>query len=158
MSMSIDELLNEIIGEIEEGKKSLFASRKTIDAEFVLTILQEIQAALPHELSQARQVLGERDRILGEARRLASEMIEEAKQRIDDSVVNHEVVQQAYEKSNEIIEDAQRRAYELRVSADDYALSVLDDLTSYISEYSSIVEENKSNFLNRIHRQAADLT
>lgn len=156
MALKVYDLLNEIISEIEEGKKSLFASRKTIDAEFVLTVLQEIQAALPHELNQAQQVLAERERILAEARRMASEMIEEARQRVDDSAVNHQVVQQAYSKSNEIIEDAKRQAYELRVSADDYALSVLDDLASYIAEYTTIVEENKSNFMNRVHKQGMD--
>lgn len=155
--MKVFDLLNEVIDEIEEGRKTLFTTRKTIDVDFVLTVLQEIRAALPQDLRQAQQILEQRQQILKEANELASDMVEEARQRIDETVVNHEILQQAYSKSNEIIEDAKRRAFEMRVSADDYALSVLDDLGSYIKEYERIVDENRSNFQNRLRRQSPDI-
>lgn len=156
--MKVFELLNEVINEIEEGRKTLFSTRKTIDVDFVLTVLKEIRAALPQDIRQAQQILEQRQRILDEANELASDMVEEARQRIDETVINHEVLQQAYSKSNEILEDAKRRAYEMRVSADDYALSVLDDLSGYIEEYTRIIDENKSNFQNRLRHQSSDIT
>ena len=156
-SVKVMELLNEVIDEIEQSRKALFASRKTIDIDYVLDILREIRAALPQDLRQAQQILDQRQNILDEAQELAGDMVEEARQRIDETVVNHEVLQLAYAKSDEILEDAKRRAFELRVSADDYALSVLDDLAGYIKEYSKIVAENKSNFENRLRRQNDDM-
>lgn len=155
--MNVVDMLDKIIREIEEEKKSLFATRKTMDLDTVLALVQQIRSALPRDIVQARQIVEERDQILQDARELASDMVEEARQRTEDEVVRHKVVQQAYQESDEVLSDARQQAYELKTAADDYALSVLDDLTSYISEYTSIIQENKTNFLNRKKRREADL-
>ena len=51
--MKIFDLLNEIIEEVDNSRKSLFGNKKTIDVEFVLEILEEIKTALPDEIVYA---------------------------------------------------------------------------------------------------------
>lgn len=155
--MKVFDLLDEIMNEIEEGRKSLFAARKTIDVDFVLEILQAVRDALPQDMQRAQKIIAEKDRILREARELASDIVEEAQQSAEDTISDHRVLQIAYDKGDRIMEEAERHAYQLRMDADDYALSVLDDLTSYVSEYVKIIGENRSNFMNRVKREAESL-
>ncbi|HBU12884.1 MAG TPA: hypothetical protein DEB31_09240 [Clostridiales bacterium] len=154
--MKVLELMDEIIAEIENSKKSMFSSKRSIDVDFVLDILDEIRENLPAELAEAKEIVSDRDRIIEKAQNKAKNIMAGVDVKLSEMIEDHRVTQLAYEKSNRILDAAQRQAYELRVNANDYAVNVLDDIASYMKEYTDIIRENKSNFINNKNKDQAE--
>ncbi|WP_079547595.1 hypothetical protein [Christensenella massiliensis] len=154
--MKIFDLLNEIIEEVDNSRKSLFGNKKTIDVEFVLEILEEIKTALPDEIVYAQEVLDHKREIIDSAQAKAKNILDGVDTRLSELIEEHKVTQLAYEKANRVIDTAQKQAYEIRVNANDYAVNVLEDLSSYMKEYMDIIKENQSNFINKKNKDQAE--
>ncbi|MBC5647240.1 hypothetical protein [Christensenella tenuis] len=154
--MKVYDLLNEIIEEVDNSRKSLFGNKKTIDVDFVLEILEEIKAALPDEIVYAQEILDHKREIIDSAQGKAKNILDGVDNRLSELVEEHKVTQLAYEKANRVIDTAQKQAYEIRVNANDYAVNVLEDLSSYMKEYMDIIKENQSNFINKKNKDQAE--
>ncbi len=154
--MKVLDLMDEIMAEIEEGRKSLFSTKKTIDVDFVLEILDEIKEALPKEIILAQEILSQKQSIIDDAQLKAQSILDGVDQRLSEMIEEHRVTQLAYEKSNRMLDVAEKQAYEVRTNANDYAVNVLDDLSSYMREYIDIIQENKSNFINKKNKDQAE--
>ncbi|BDF58403.1 hypothetical protein CE91St36_12200 [Christensenellaceae bacterium] len=154
--MKIFDLIDEILDEIENGRKSLFGNKKTIEVDFVLEILNEIKEAMPEDLLYAQEVLGHKQEIINQAQEKAKNILDGVDNRLAELIEEHRVTQLAYEKSNRMIDMAQKQAYEIRVNANDYAVNVLEDLSSYMREYMDIIKENQSNFINKKNKDQAE--
>ncbi|MEA5003713.1 MAG: hypothetical protein VB081_09460 [Christensenella sp.] len=154
--MKIFDLIDEIQDEIENGRKSLFGNKKTIEVDFVMEILQEIKDSVPEDLLYAQEVLGHKQEIINQAQEKAKNILDGVDNRLAELIEEHRVTQLAYEKSNRMIDMAQKQAYEIRVNANDYAVNVLEDLSSYMREYMDIIKENKSNFINKKNKDQAE--
>ena len=154
--MKVFDLIKEIQDEIENGRKSLFGNKKTIDVEFVMEILEEIKSALPKDIVYAQEVLDHKGEILNQAQEKAKDILDGADNQLSSLVEEHRVTQLAYEKSNRMIDVAQKQAYEIRLNANEYAVNVLEDLSSYMHEYMDIIKENKSNFINKKNKDQAE--
>ena len=154
--MKIFDLLNEIIEEVDNSRKSLFGNKKTIDVEFVLEILEEIKTALQDEIVYAQEVLDHKREIIDQAQAKAKNILDGVDARLSELIEEHKVTQLAYEKANRVIDTAQKQAYEIRVNANDYAVNVLEDLSSYMKEYMDIIKENQSNFINKKNKDQAE--
>lgn len=150
--MKVLDLLDEIMAEIEDSRKSLFSSKKTIEVDYVLDILEEIRAAIPEDIKRAQQILDKEQTIISDAQSKAQDVLTSVDTRINEMIEEHRVTQLAYEKSTRLLDTAEQQAQELRANSNDYAVNVLDDLTSYLKEYIDIIQENKSNFINRKNR------
>lgn len=155
--MKVLDLLDEIMAEIEDSRKSLFSSKKTIEVDYVLDILEEIRSAIPEDIKRAQQILDKEQYILSDAQSKAQDVLSGMDTRINEMIEEHRVTQLAYEKSSRLLDTAEQQAHELRANSNDYAVSVLDDLTSYLKEYIDIIQENKSNFINRKNKDQAEL-
>ena len=154
--MKIFDLIDEILDEIENGRKSLFGNKKTIEVDFVLEILQVIKDSIPEDLLYAQEVLGHKQEIINQAQEKAKNILDGVDNRLAELIEEHRVTQLAYEKSNRMIDMAQKQAYEIRVNANDYAVNVLEDLSSYMREYMDIIKENQSNFINKKNKDQAE--
>lgn len=154
--MKVLELLDEIMAEIEDSRKSLFSTKKTIEVDYVLDILAEIKDAIPEDIRQAQEILLQEQKIIDDAKGKAQNILSGVDSRINEMIEEHRVTQLAYEKSNRLLDAADQKAYELRVGANDYAVNVLDDLMSYMKEYMDIIQENKSNFINKKNKDQAE--
>lgn len=154
--MKVLDLISEIQEEIDNGRKTLFSNKKTIDVDFVLEILDEIKDVLPDEIVYARQLLDHEQEIINKAQAKAKNILDGVDTRLSELIDEHKVTQLAYEKSNRIIDMAQKQAYEMRVNANDYAVNVLEDISSYMKEYMDIIKENQSNFINKKNKDQAE--
>lgn len=154
--MKVLELLDEIMSEIDDSRKGLFSNKKTIEVDVVMEILDEIKEAIPEDIDKANRVLRQREQIIRDAQEKAENILKSVDTRISEMIEEHRVTQLAYEKSNRLIDAAEKQAYELRVGANDYAVNVLDDLTAYMQEYMDIISENKSNFINKKNKDQAE--
>lgn len=152
--MKIHDLLEEISAEVSESRKSVFGGRTAFDADYILTIVEAIRAVLPADLAEAHKILEQKDQILREANQYATRLVDDARQRAAAALDDHRIMQVAQSESREMLGDARKRAKEMRVAADDYALSVLDDLKAYFAEYQAILEENRSIFVDRKNKES----
>jgi hypothetical protein len=146
--MKIDELMNELHQEIEHSKSSVFG-RKKIDAELVAEILEDMRSALPQDIQTAKTIIKNEESIIEKAKEKAQNILDGVDARLAELIEEHKITQLAYEKSNRLIDLAQKQASELRGGATAYAVDVLDDIVMYLKEYIDIVNENKSNFVNK---------
>lgn len=149
--------MNEILEELDRSTKQRFGARRTIDTEFVIDILQQIRQALPEEIVEAQKIVEGRQRLMLQAHERADDIVTEAEEQLKDSLDAHRVTRLAHEKSEQLLQEARREAYEIRVAANDYAIEVLDDVSGYLSEYRAIIKENKTNFVNRMHRESEEI-
>ena len=75
---------------------------------------------LPDELRQARWLLRERDEFLAEREREADTLMEEVRARAEHMVSRTEVVRQANQAAQRILDDAREEARRMRHEAEDY--------------------------------------
>ena len=146
--MKIDELMNELQQEIEHSKSSVFGRRK-IDADLVAEILKDMRGAMPQDIETAKTIIKNEESIIEKAKEKAQTILDGVESRLTELIEEHKITQLAYEKSNRLIDLAQKQAAELRSGSTAYAVDVLDDIIMYLKEYIDIVNENKSNFINK---------
>jgi hypothetical protein len=143
--MKINELFDELQAEIDRSKTGF--GRRKLDALIVEDILNDMREALTHELEAARKVIENEQSIIEAAKKKAADILDNVDVRLGELIDENKVTQLAYEKSNHIVDNANKQAHELKAGSISYAVEVLDDVLGYLQEYMDIVNENKSNFV-----------
>jgi len=146
--LNILNLLDILEDELESGVNVPFARKVLIDKERCMDIIKDIRLNLPDEIKQAELLKKERQRILVEAQKEAETIIKDAEQRIEALVDNHEITQRAYQQAREIIENCQNSAKEIRLGANEYADSLLEQIENYLMEQIEILRKNRQELNN----------
>lgn len=147
--MNINDLLSELEKELEESSNLPLTGKKIVDKDYILDIVNDIRDSLPEEISQAKAIVSEKQRILMDAQKEADEKLQEVETRIAELVDENEVTQQAHEKAERIIEQAQATAAEIRIGAQEYADEILADAERYLNEYLEIIQKNREELTQR---------
>lgn len=173
------ELLKHIRMAISAGTNVPLTSKKIIDAEKCLLIIDDMERNLPDAVQYGLQMYSERDRILGNAETAAMNRVssaemranaalekakEEAEQRLVDAENEaHATIADAQERADRMVEESEivRRAREeariikndARVEANELRLKATHDAYQLLSG----VEEALSQSLNSVRRMRADL-
>ena len=155
--MKIFELFDELQHEVESSKTAVFGKKK-VDAQLVGEILEDMRAALPQDLATAQKIIENEQQIVEKAKEKAQNILDGVDSRLGELIEEHKVTQLAYEKSNRLIDIAQKQAAELRSGSTAYAVDVLDDIVAYLKEYIDIVNENKQNFINKKNNDQSQST
>ena len=113
--MDIENIIDAIEEKIDTCMTIPFWGRGIIDKDELLDMLQEMRNKLPEELSQAKWVNNERQRIINDAQKRAESMIKETEEKIANMVNEHDITQQAYLKANQIVDSAQQNSREIRL-------------------------------------------
>lgn len=146
--MDILNLLERIEDIIEESSKFPLSNKVMIDKEEVLEVINEIRLKLPDEINRASWVAKERQRILSEAQVEADEIIEKVKNQQKYLVEENEITKQAQKLSNQLIDEAQRKATDMKISAYNYSDEILSKLQDRIREINNIIEKNREDLKN----------
>ena len=99
--------------------------RAVIRADEALELIERIRRALPEELRQASELLARRDALLQEGQEEADRIVARAEEYASRLVRESEVLRQAREEGEQLLESYRRRAAELEAGANQYADSVL---------------------------------
>jgi vacuolar-type H+-ATPase subunit H len=126
--MKVLDLLDEI-EEICETSASmpLITTKIVVDKTEMLEIIKEIRQVLPDEIQQAQFIKNERQRILDEAKHEYELLIRDAEKQVEIMTDQHEITQQAKQRSREIIENAEGNAKNLKMSTFEYIDKILYD-------------------------------
>jgi len=147
-NMDILNLLERIEDIIEESSKFPLSNKVMIDKEEVLEVINEIRLKLPDEINRASWVAKERQRILNEAQSEADDLIEKVNNQQKYLIEESEITRQAQKYANQLIQEAERKATEMKIGAYNYSDEILSKLQDKIREINNIIEANRESLKN----------
>ena len=96
-----------------------------IEREKALDIINEIKAAMPSSLAEAKRLVAARDEFIGNAKKEAEALRKSSEEKAKAMVEEQEVIRVARRKSAEMISSAEAKSAELRRVAGDYVDDVM---------------------------------
>lgn len=157
MEKDIISLLNEVEEIIDHGMKIPMTGKVMVDDTAIFELLDRIRAAMPEEITNAKWVLKERQRILDEAQAEAKSLIEQGKTYIDKMAVENEVVKQAQIYGEEIVRKAQIFADDIKIGAVHYADELLQHVEQSLGETLQSLRKNREE-LKELAREDGEKT
>ncbi|MDW5299067.1 MAG: ATPase [Sedimentibacter sp.] len=146
--MEILNLLERIEDIVEEASKFPLSNKVMIDKDEMLDVINEIRLKLPDEINRASWVAKERQRILNEAQTEADELIEKVQDQQKYLIEDNEITKQAQKYANQILQDAERKANDMKIGAYNYSDEILSKLQGKINEINNIIEQNREVLKN----------
>lgn len=142
----IEDLLFQIEEELKNGKKSLFGSGVTIDADVIYAIVDKIRASLPDVVREAKAIVRNSDRRYQEETMRAQGIINSAQQRANEILANHTLIEQAQKEAAAIRAQAVEYSNCLRKSVNEDLEALLSDAEAALAESLKIITRAKSSF------------
>ena len=142
----IEDLLFQIEEELKNGKKSLFGSGVTIDADVIYAIVDKIRASLPDVVREAKAIVRNSDRRYQEETMRAQGIINSAQQRANEILANHTLIEQAQKEASAIRAQAVEYSNCLRKSVNEDLEALLSDAEAALAESLKIIIRAKSSF------------
>lgn len=145
MDSKIEEVIEDLQEYIDACKFLAFSSTKIVASKDELEqYVNELSLRVPEEIKKSQQIVSQQDAILSDARTQAQNMIQDARGTIDRLVSDHEIMQRAYQRANEVIEDARKQAEEIVSKAYDDA----NDIRQGAVQYTDNLLENIQNIIS----------
>ena len=118
--MDVDQKLEELTTLIEEAKAVPLSASCMVNRAVVLDLIDDIRDALPSSLSDADQLLAEREAVVAEGRREADRLIAEAREEQIRMLSQHEVYLVAVAESEALRAETYDEVTRMRHETDDY--------------------------------------
>lgn len=133
------ELLDILYGMVTEAWGVPLGNDKCIiEREKAVEIINEIKAALPASIAEAKRLVAARDEFIGNAKREAEALRKSAEEKARAMVEEQEIVRVAKARSAEMVAAAEAKSTELRRIASEYMDDVMrqteDSLQAALSE------------------------
>ena len=144
--MSVNELLDTLFEELEASKKSFMSSKKLVDTDKCLDLIDDIRDNLPVELERAGNIIKERRQILADGEKEAQQYIEEAQRQAAQLVSETSIIKQAQQEAERIVSEAKQSAKEIRLGAKAYANDVLEELENYLGRTGEQIRKSREQF------------
>ena len=134
--MKIDDLILELQDILGSAKSVPFSGGKVmVDSDEMYNIIEQIQDAMPSEISQAKNVVADRKAILTEAKKEAENIIRNAEER-KKTILNQ----------NELVREAKVKSKEIRTATNVYSDSILKTTEETLSSQLDIVKKTREKF------------
>ena len=136
--MDLTARLSQLEEMVRDAKSMPLSSSALLNRDEVLDLIEDLKAALPDEIKQARWVVKDREELLAKARRDAEAMVEQARAEQLRLASHEAVMQRAKEEAERIVREADDDARRLRLEAEDYVDAKLAQLEGTLQK---ILEE-----------------
>jgi vacuolar-type H+-ATPase subunit H len=113
-------LLRHVLDIVRSAKSMPLSASVLISRDEVAHLLEDAIGLLPDELRQARWLLREREEFLADRSREAESLMEEVRAQAERMVSRTEIVRQAKQVAQRILDDANEDARRMRHEAEDY--------------------------------------
>ncbi|GAA2279737.1 hypothetical protein GCM10010145_45930 [Streptomyces ruber] len=123
--MDVQKKLDEIVATVSGARAMPMSASCVINRADLLALLEELRAALPGSLAEARELIGDRDQMVEQARQEAERIIEGAHAQRGSLISDTEVARRSQAEADRILAEARQEAEEIRAEADDYVDSKL---------------------------------
>lgn len=134
VELNIIDLLEYLEEVVDSSPKVPIAGKAIIDRKEFKEVIDRIKSYLPDELTKAKWVIGEKDRILEDARKEYENAKRVTMEVMNQNVENQDVVKEAKVRASEIIALANRDAKAIRIGSREYSTEILSQLDKEIEE------------------------
>ncbi|MDO4287683.1 MAG: hypothetical protein Q4C55_00710 [Eubacterium sp.] len=141
--MKVLELLTELEELVEKGNTLPFSSKALVSPEEIMEIIDEIRGELPKELSEAREIVKEKKKILVQAESDAERIRGEAEKKLKEMIDTNEITRTATAQAEQIMQNAQNVAKEIRIGTQHYSDKILYNLQVQLKELNDKIEANR---------------
>jgi hypothetical protein len=149
----IDARLHDLRAAVEDARSMPMSSSVMINRSEFLDLLASLEAAIDHTLSQATEVVGDREAVLAEGVTQAEEIVRAAEAEREVLVSTTDVYRLAEARAAEITEAAQKAAAELQAETDEYVESKLANFELTLERTLDLVRRGRAK-LSGGHSQA----
>ncbi|MEU1179785.1 ATP synthase F0 subunit B [Streptomyces sp. NPDC005820] len=123
--MDVQKKLDEIVTAVSSARSMPMSASCVVNRAELLALLEEVRAALPDSLAEARELIGDRDQMVEQARQEADRIISTAHAERGSLISDTEIARRSQAEADRILAEARREAEEVRADADDYVDSKL---------------------------------
>ncbi|MEU6912709.1 ATP synthase F0 subunit B [Streptomyces olindensis] len=123
--MDVQKKLDEIVAAVSGARSMPMSASCVVNRAELLSLLEEVRAALPDSLAQAQELIGGREQMVEQARQEAQRIIEGAHAERGSLISDTEVARRSQAEADRILAEARQEAEEIRAEADDYVDSKL---------------------------------
>ncbi len=120
VELNAEGLVNRVIDLVNTAKAMPLSASVLVSRDEVIELLADALERLPDELRQARWLLREREEFLAERSREAEALMEEVRVQAERMVSRTEIVRQANQVAQRILDDANEEGRRMRHEAEDY--------------------------------------
>ncbi|WP_251440530.1 ATPase [Veillonella intestinalis] len=143
--MKTEKLLEDLENLIETSGRIPMTTKRVIEEEEIMRVLDAINESLPLELEESRRIMNEKDKILADAQRQADTLIAQAKDYIAKLTEESELVKQAQTQANQIIMLANQSSQELKDSSIQYASDVMRYVENNLEKTLESLRQNRES-------------
>lgn len=138
----IEQLIEDIYEFVESCRMQPLSSTKVIvPKDELYDLLDELRLRTPEEIKRYQKIIANRDAILNDAEAQAENVLAQTREKANDLVNEHEIMQQAYQQANAMITDATNEANRIRQEAMKEAEELRKGALTYTSELLSDMEK-----------------
>ncbi|MFB7933522.1 ATP synthase F0 subunit B [Streptomyces sp. NPDC056039] len=123
--MDVQKKLDEIVSAVSGARSMPMSASCVVNRAELLSLLEEVRAALPDSLAQAQELIGGREQMVEHARQEAERIIGQAHAERGSLISDTEVARRSQAEADRILTEARQEAEEVRAEADDYVDSKL---------------------------------
>ncbi|MEU8582805.1 ATP synthase F0 subunit B [Streptomyces abikoensis] len=145
--MDVQKKLDEIVRTVTGARALPMSASCVLNRAELLALLEELRAALPGSLAQAREVIGDREQLVARAREEAEAILASARAERGSLISGTEVARQSREEADRILAEAHREAEEIRAGADDYVDSTLANFEVVLTKTIGSVDRGREKLL-----------
>lgn len=139
------ELLARLEAQVADGRRVFLSNRIMVEEVEFMQILDQLRGSIPAEITQARRVLQERQKIIVEAQSEAARIIALAKERSEYLVSQHGVMAEARYRGEDSLREAREKANKTMAAIDKYARERLENVEHVIRENLADIERAKGS-------------
>ena len=135
MANRIEQVIGDIEDYIDGCKMAAFSNTKIIvDRPQIEEYLDELRQYTPEEVKKYQRMLNNRDKIISDAKQKAQDIEERAQNYADKLVSENNITKMAYDKANEILNNANAEAKSIVEKANNDATTIRTGAFSYTNE------------------------
>jgi len=141
--------LSEVAALVEGARSMPMSASCVVNRSELLALLADLEALLPESISQAQEVLGDKESVVEEGRREADKIIAAARAERRRLVESTDVHQEAAQEAERLLEEARQSAEAMRVEVEDYVDAKLANFEIVLTKTLSAVERGRQKLSGR---------
>lgn len=147
---NISSILTELSEYIDSSPRVPITGKVMVDGNYILEIVDKINAKLPEEMRQAKQVLEQSDKILESIEARGKSLLEDARAEADRIVQETEIVKMAQQEAEKIVHEATEYGENLVNSYNERANEMISDAEAYVDSLLSHLETNLDKVMGAV--------
>lgn len=147
MASGVEELLDMLFEMVDEAKNMPLSSDKCVlERDRALDLIDDIRAQFPVELGEAKKLVASRNDYIAAAKREAEVIRKQAEAEAQRMLAEESVLNQAKQRSAELMRQAEERSRELKRSANEYCEDALRRTEEAVAEAYDEIKKSRARF------------